>query len=48
MEAITAARDLIPDRVRAGKDLNKQQFELCDETGKLLVIITLQSVIGLS
>ncbi|MEO5808347.1 DUF6894 family protein [Devosia sp.] len=39
VEAIKDARQLISDAARSGSDISDRRFEICDEQGRLVLIV---------
>ena len=46
-EAIAGARDLLAAQLKAGKPLDGQQIEICDEAGRLLATVRFRDVFTL-
>jgi len=42
--AVVAAREIAAERLRAGRPLNAQRFEICDGAGRLLATVPFPQV----
>ena len=45
-EAVAAAREIMSDRVRSGQSPNDSQFEIADESGKILLMFPFHDAIS--
>lgn len=45
-EAAAAAREILAEQIRTGKEMSGRSFEITDDTGKVLATVTLRDVAG--
>ncbi len=38
-DTVTAAREILAERIKAGQPLDGLQFEICDEAGRLVAMV---------
>ncbi|TDR85306.1 DUF6894 family protein [Enterovirga rhinocerotis] len=46
--AIQGARDIMAENLRAGRGVDHQRFEICDEAGNLDLVLTFRDVLPAS
>lgn len=47
-EAITSARQILSDKLRAGEVLDGQRFEITDESGRIVGVVPFKSAVRLA